>query len=191
MLTYTREVMLSRMLLVPDLITLYQAQDPAFMNAALLWMNDTEAALKQLRHPLASQCSSQRAKLLAAVDGVQADGQLGGNTHSRKAARAAAALCLSHVEGALRQKVSELDGQLQTATEKMAQLLALGSARQPLPLPPTEPRAACLRQVWGQLGQASESRHLHGYLSALLSASDREAVLDGTLSQLIDALPAA
>lgn len=189
MLTYTREVMLGQLLQVPDLITLYQAQDPAFSTATLHWMVTTEEALKKLRHPLASQCSSQRAKLLAAADGIHADAAAAGGS-SRKAARAAAALCLSHVEGALRQKVSELDAQLQTATEKMAQLLALGSAQHPLPLPPTEPRSAWLQQVWQRLGHTPETRHLHGYLGALLSASDREAVLNDTVSQLIDALPA-
>jgi len=70
MLVYTREVMLARLLLVPELINLYQAQDGGFVAAVLQWMNDTEGALKRLRHPLASMCSSQRARVLAALDGV-------------------------------------------------------------------------------------------------------------------------
>jgi hypothetical protein len=188
MLVYTREVMLARLLLVPELINLYQAQDGGFVAAVLQWMNDTEGALKRLRHPLASMCSSQRARVLAALDGVMEGGDARGAS-GRKAARAAVALCLSHVEGALRQRVAELDSQLHAASEKMAQLLALGSAQHPLPLPPTEPHSQWVRQVWLQLGQVPETRNLHGYLGALLSADDRVAVLSDALSQLLDALP--
>ncbi|TBO32551.1 hypothetical protein EYS42_05010 [Aquabacterium lacunae] len=174
---YTRETLLERLMLVPDLIGLYQAQDASFAPAVLQWMTATEDLLKRLRSPLVSMCSGQRARLLAAVDGVHADAAAAGSS-PRKASRAAAALCLTQVEAALRHRVQELDTQLQVNAEKMAQLVALGAAVKPLPVAPQTIDPSWLQLVWQQLAAVPETRHLHGYLSALMAPADRHALLE-------------
>lgn len=190
MLAYTREALVERLLQVPALISLYQGQDAAFLPTTLQWMSETEALLKQLRSPLTALCASERGRVLAAIDGFR-DAELATREGSpRKAARAMGALCLGRVEASLRQRVAELDAQLSTASEKMAQLLALGSTKSPLPLPPTEPHAQWLTQVWLHLGGVAETRHLHAYLSSLLSADDRQHVLGQAIDHLLAALPA-
>jgi len=188
-IAYTREKLMEMLLQVPALISLYQSQDSAFVPSVLQWMTDSENELKRLRSPLASQCATERGRLLASVDGFP-DAELRAREGGlRKAARATGALCLGRVEASMRQRVNELDAQLAQATDKMAQLLALGSAQSPLPLPPTEPRSAWLAQVWQQLGGVNETRHLHGYLASLLTASDRLYLLEQATDNLLSALP--
>jgi hypothetical protein len=188
-LAYTREKLMESLLEVSALINLYQGQDAAFLPRTLQWMNDTEAALKQLRSPLSAMCASERGQLLAAIDGFRETDLNAREGSPRKAARAMCALCLGRVEASLRQRVSELDAQLSTAAEKMAQLLALASTRAPLPLPPTEPPSQWLTQVWQHLGSVAETRHLHAYLSSLLSADDRQYLLGQATDHLLAAMP--
>lgn len=189
MLSYTREALVERLLQVPALISLYQGQDAAFLPTTLQWMSETEALLKQLRSPLASLCASERGRLLAAIEGFR-DAELVTREGSpRKAARAMGALCLGRVEASLRERVGELDARLGVAAEKMAQLLALGSTKSPLPLPPTEPASEWLAQVWQHLAGVAETRQLHAYLSSLLSADDRQYLLAQATEHLLAALP--
>lgn len=187
---FTREVILERLLLVSDLVALQQAAEPAFISETIRWMEATEQKLERLRSPLASFCAAERARALAALDGVSEGGGAREAKSSRKAIRAALALSLGRVEHELRQAVLHHDRQLDLIAEKVAQLLAMAPSGAIAPPPPEGMTPAYTRTVWQALGQLTETRNLHRYVSARMSADDRKGLLEQALEHMFEDTPA-
>lgn len=181
MLGILRESLLARLAQASPLVDLYRTGDSEFVARVIQWLESTEAELLKLRSPLASLCSSERARLLATADGFR-DGQLSeAERRPRRAARATAALSLSRVVDAFRAKITEIDSRLDQLREKLAQMIALGSAAGVLALQPIEPRAVWFHLFWDNLGTVAEGQALFTYLSAQLGPTDREYLLNEIL----------
>jgi len=183
MLAFSREIIVKCLLDLSEVMTGYQRNEGDFVAAALGWIGAVEAELKRLRSPLTSLCASERGILLAARDGI-VDGRTR-EPSPRKVVRASAASCLGRIERALRERVADIDERLLTAAEKVAQLLAVGSTQIDLPTINDLADGARLAQVWQRLGTVAETRGLHGYLAALLSASDREYLVHQALGNVL------
>lgn len=184
MLAITREKVLEHLREVPRLADLYRDRDPAFRERVLDWLSQVEESLGRLRNPLASRAAAERTTILAVADGLREPG-IDGSVSVRKATRATVSLALRRVEEALRELVESTDRKLDEGREKMTQLLAVATAAQPIPLPPTEPRQAWLEKVWRSLETSNGTQGMYAYLNAALRPSDRLYLLDEIVTNLV------
>lgn len=180
-----RETIAARLVELPALANRYQSGDASYVDDVLGWLRTTAAELGRLRHPLAGIVSSQQALIVAIRNGYRPE-HIAAMSRRRSVA-AAATLAIGEVEPVLRAAVAELDGYLREMTDRMAQLLAVASADHPVPLPPTEPRDAWLDQVWEGLRATNGGGGMFGYLNARLTRSDRNALLDELLANVLEA----
>ena len=178
MLFLTRERLKQQLQQVGHLTDLYQSRDANFTERVIQWLAKVEENLQQLRNPLSSFIATERARILASLDGHR-DPQLNDNKTSRsKASAATASLVLNQVVTRLLTVIQQIDDKFDAWREKMAQLLALASMKNPIPLPPTEPRQAWLQKVWRQMGQCEEAKGMYVYLNATMGPNDKWQLLD-------------
>jgi len=188
MLFVEREKLTQHLLKIGDIISAYQRHDPAFVDRVVDWLNAVEQDLQQFRNPLASFLASERGKIVAVKDGYR-DQQISGEKLSnRKAMSASASLALSRSEEALRTEIHDIDSKFDVCREKMSQLLAVSSSKNPIPFPPGDPRIDWLRQVWANLGKVEEAKAMYNYINAIMQSSDKYHLLDELIGNMTSEL---
>lgn len=189
MKTILREQLLEHLLQLSTVIDRYASGDPYFVDSAIAWISDVETTLSRFRQRDTSLLAAQRGMIQASYDGYY-DPQLNAaQTSKRKAIRATTAACLARVESAVRARVQVIDDSLVPLRLKMAQLISVASAVEPIPLPPTEPRTEWLKRVWSGLDVNGDMKPMHSYIAASLSPVDRLFILDELLGHLLDQKP--
>lgn len=184
MLIVTREMLTAHLLALPSVMDLYADRSPDFVGAATAWLATGEELLARLRNPLVSLLAAERAKITASQDGYR-DPNARAQTPPRKMARVVAAQSLAHVEMELRAVVTGIDARLAPLRDKTAQLIAVASSSQPIPLQGDTPRDAWLLDIWAILKQSNEGRSMAAYLAGSLAPGDRQVVLGETLDNLL------
>ena len=159
------------------------AGDAEFIPQAVAWIQRAEALLARHRSPAVSVASMQLLTLTGVVRGGGTPGM--GAVTRRRAALQSAAEAQGAVEAVVRESAQDAAAALAEVRVKMAQLLAVSSATNPIPLPPSEPRAAWLMEVWRNLSNGPETRNMHAYLAVTLSIDDRLYLLDQLLRNLL------
>ena len=180
MQAYLRERLVEELLKLHDLANRYPQNSPGFIQQTLSWMKGLEQVLTRLRHPLAGTLASRRMLLESALDG-----HVDTSSHSRrKAARFRAVDLLAEAEAELRNEVERIDRQFNEWRDKIAQLAALASSQQPLPI--SDPLVdAQLKLLWHQMGTAAEGANMHRYLSAVMPEADLLYLLRDVLNNLL------
>jgi hypothetical protein len=190
MLILTRERLNQQLQQVGRLVDLYQAHDSNFIEQVVRWLSKIEEHLQQMRNPLSSYVAAERARILAAHDGFRDPHVSDPKVTRRKAIMATTSLVLNSVVDRLVETIRQIDEKFDAWREKMTQLLALGSMKKPIPMPPTEPRQLWLNKVWSQLGEIDEARGMYVYLNATMTQSDRLQLLDELIVNMIGSQPA-
>ncbi|MFW6315313.1 MAG: hypothetical protein ACOC0S_06995 [Desulfohalobiaceae bacterium] len=180
----TREKLLAELSKVHEIVNHYQSGSRQFADLTLKWLQEVEQCLQQLRNPAAAAVTAAKARLLAVSDGHREPSLAASSSSSRKAGNATAALVLNHMVELLQGIIADIDAKLDSHREKIAQLLALASSKNPIPLPQNETRRTWLQQVWKSLGSYQETLSMYLYLQASLSASDRRYILEEMLDRL-------
>lgn len=181
MLVATREVYLEKLLQLPRLIDAYQQGEVGFAAKATQWLRDLERSLGQLRSPLVSLASRQRARIIAAHDGFREPVLKNGKMSRRKEINATASLALGEVEKGLIERVQEIDQKFDAWRDKLAQFISVVSSAEPIPLPPTEPRRDWLQQIWQNWGKIEDTQAMYRYLNTVMIPGDRLYLLDELL----------
>lgn len=186
MLALTRETLLNRLELLPGLMDAYQQRSFSFPEEAIIWLAETENALMRLRHPLVGLLASERAKIAASQDGV-IDTEIRIERLSKTKCRmGTAVVCLNRAQKSMTESIAVIDKQLGSWKEKMAQFLAVATTKQPIPLPPTEPKRSWLLSIWSGFEINGEIQGMYQYLNTTMDISDRLFILE----ELIDNLTA-
>ncbi len=188
MLSVVREQLNEHLLRLPAVIDLYAANDASFIARAHDWIRDTEQRLQALRSPRASLLAAERGKLVAANE-ARPDGA--GRATTRKHARNVASEVLSVCEASVREAIADADRRLDDARTRMAQLIAVASSKQPIPLPPTEPRTAWLSKIWTSMAQVPEAAGMVAFIGTTMRRVDVLYLLDDLLSNLLENTPPA
>lgn len=192
MLIYSRERLLAELLKVGTLVDRFVQHESEFPQSVMAWFTQLEQLLGQLRSPLSGMVATERGRILAALAGAGMAEAHPRRSAARRAAGIVALSALERVQEALRHRISELDERLETAREKMTQLLAVGSARVPIPMPspgaPALEKDVWLDQVFRAMSTVPEVSGMYRYLAGALSAIDRRQLLDEILTQLLGAI---
>lgn len=186
MLSYAREQLNEQLSRLSAVVDLYARNEPDFVERALEWIRETETRLQKLRNPRASLLAAERGKLLAAHEG-RPEGA--GRSSARRQARAVASEVLSACEASVREVIADADRRLDDTRTRLAQIVAVASAKQPIPLPPTEPRTAWLSKIWTGMSLVPEASGMVTYISATTRHVDILYLLDDLLSNLIENMP--
>lgn len=173
---------------VGPLVNEMQRNDPTVIPSAVNWLIEVERVYTQLRNPAAAAVAVERGKILAALAGVAPSPPGGHSRSSRKNATFVAFKAVEETNGALRGQIADADRRIEAAKEKMVQLVAVASAKVPIPLPPSEPRDAWLDGVWKAMNTVAEVSGMCRYLGASLTSLDRRQILDDVLTQMIEAM---
>jgi hypothetical protein len=173
MLAATREILLDKLLTLPEMIDAYQRNEIGFASRSAAWLQELEQSLMQLRSPLASTVANQRARIVSALDGYSE--ALAGHERisRRKAVNITASLALDEAEKVLTSRIAEIDQKFDGWREKLAQFVSVASGSVPIPLPPTEPRSVWLKQTWLSWQTVNETRAMYTYLNTAMTRSDR------------------
>lgn len=187
MLSLTRETLLEHLDDVHDLVTRYTRRE-TFLEEVINWMLALEKSLQRMRSPLSSFVASQRGLIMATFDGYR-DPAISAESLKlrKKAERATTMIILNRVSEVLGQRVNDVDNELSALREKMVSFIAAASVKQPLPLPPREPRDQWLVEVWDILGRDQTTLTLYTYLNGSLSKQDRLYLLNDILVDLLSA----
>lgn len=177
MLFATREILLEKLLKLPELIDAYQRNDSDFVAHANSWLLELERSLGQLRNPLTSMVANQRSRLLSVQDGYRDPSFIDKKISRRRAVNIAASLVLGEVESALSKLIKEIDDKFDLWREKLAQFISVASTSVPIPLPPTEPRQEWLKLVWNSWQVIEETRAMYNYLNTSMAPNDRIQLL--------------
>jgi hypothetical protein len=184
MLALQRETMIEQLLKLSNVAGSYAQKDPEFVAKLDHWLDQTQEKLKPLRSPIAGRVSSQRALLNSVEDGYRHPQVESSGRSYRKHQRAMGVLVLEEIEETLRHKVDSIDQELDILKEKVAQLLAIVSQREPIQIPEhLTPEA--LDRVWAQLGGYDETRSMYLYIQAKTDRSDRQYLLSEMISQMV------
>lgn len=186
MLALTREKLLTHIQEIPHLIDMYQKRDVFFIEKTIEWLHDTENSLLQLRNPLVSFVASERGKIVAIHDGYIDPDVIKNYSSKRKARSATVVLTISHVENVLQNLISEIDKQFDIWREKLVQFIAVATTNGSIPLPPTEPREAWLKKVWGNFSITPETQGMYNYLNTAMSQPDRIYLLNELIENLLN-----
>ena len=186
MLALTREKFLGHLQEIPHLIFLYQKGADNFVKETIVWLEQTEESLLQLRNPLASFVASERGKIAAVHDGyIAPDVEITSRT-KRKAQSVSALLAICRVEAAMQKTINQIDTQFNVWREKMAQFIAVATTYESIPFPPEEPRNAWIISVWKNFTITDETRGMYNYLNTAMCQSDRVYLLNDLLENLIN-----
>lgn len=173
MLVATREIILEKLLLLPRLIDAYQQGEVGFAAKAIRWLQDLEQSLSQLRSPLTSSASRQRARIIAAQNGYREEAVNRGKLSRTKEINVTASLALSAVEAELVSQVQDIDRKFDVWRDKLAQFVSVASNVEPIPLPPVNPRREWLKLIWRNWGNIDDTKAMYSYLNTVMSPSDR------------------
>lgn len=186
MLFMTREVFLDKLLQLPELIDTYQRGDMDFSVKAITWLKNLETSLGQLRSPLVSRASRQRARIVAAHEGVRDSILKNGRLSRRKEINATASFALAEIEQELVIQVQEIDRKFDVWRDKLAQFISVASNAEPIPLPPTEPRREWLQYVWRNWSHLEDTQAMYRYLNTVMEPGDRLHLLGELLEHSMD-----
>ncbi|MGY0614464.1 hypothetical protein [Vibrio sp. FJH11] len=179
-----KETIIARLLLLPQLSDKYLAQDPSYVFDVALWLKQTEQKLEPMRSPMVSTLASLRGLLEACDDGYQHDKVLNSSRSKRKGKRALAASLLTRADTILNAELQRIDNHFSEVNDKLAQLLALVFAHQPLPIVQNI-TTGYLDSIWKTLGEHEETKSMYLYLQARMSATDRRYLLRHLLLNMV------
>ena len=179
-----KETIITQLMLLPALSDKYLAQESSYVVDAAQWLKDTEVKLAPLRSPLVSALSSLRGLIEACDDGYQDPSVQSHSRSKRKGKRAFVAATLSKAEHQLHEELQRIEQHFSEANDKLAQLLALGFAKQPLPIPETL-TTHYLDSIWQTLGEHTDTQTMFLYLQARYSATDRRYLLQQLLHNML------
>jgi hypothetical protein len=166
------------------IVDCYRQGDPRYTAEAMAWIEALEALLVRFRRPEAAQVSSERAQLQAVMDGYRSPGFEPGLSQ-RRAERAATARALANIEVVMRERLGVIEKRLGEFRQSIAQLLAVSSQLNPIPMPSGEPRTEWLKKVWHGLMLSNELRQMYAYINGSLALVDRLYLLDDVLTNLL------
>ena len=181
MLALQRETMIEQLLKLTQVAGQYSQRDPEFLLRLDQWLDQTQEKLKPLRSPIAGRISSQRALLTSVQDGYRHPQVENAGRSYRKHQRAVGVLVLEEIEQTLREKVDSIDGELDVLKEKVAQLLAIVSQKEPIEIP----EFLTMDRIWAQLGSNEETRSMYLYIQAKTDRSDRHYLLGEMITQMV------
>ena len=179
-----KEIIITQLMLLPALSDKYLAQESSYVVDAAQWLKNTEIKLAPLRSPLVSTLSSLRGLIEACDDGYQDPSVQSHSRSKRKGKRAFVAATLSKAEQQLNEELQRIEQHFSEANDKLAQLLALGFAKQPLPIPETL-TTHYLDSIWQTLGEHTDTQTMFLYLQARYSATDRRYLLQQLLHNML------
>lgn len=187
MLLVTREKILELLLRIPGLTDRYARQEADFVPGVVAWLSDCERTLQSLRHPLAGFVAGERGLLLATADGAAQENMRPEGRSRRKIQRVAAARALARVEDRLQGVVQDIDSRFEIMRDKLAQLLAVASAHQPIAMPVAgQQRQDWLEQTWQGLSLTPETQTMYSYIQGALGKHDRLFLLGETVDNLLN-----
>lgn len=176
-----RERVVEQLLSVPKLVDQYAMQEAQFMSNVAVWLRTTEQALEPFRLPLVSRLATLRGQLIAISEGHT---EVAVAKISRKQKRGEAIKLLQASEEALRDQVTKVDSQFEEFREKLSQLLAVASSREPLPST-QHITTGYLDKVWQQAKGVPENATLALYLQGRLTETDRRYLLADIIEKLL------
>lgn len=190
MLTIVSVKLKERLAILSALTDLEARSDPTFPERVLVWLDETEKALQQLRRPEAATLAALRGKLLASRDGFR-DSEVRGDLTPRKALRAAATIYMAQAEARLRDALQQIEAHLQPLRAQLLQLVSAGYLLGVIASRGSATHEQWLSRTWSQLGNSDKLRGVHVYLSAALPSTDRLYLLDELLTNLGEPSPHA
>ncbi len=181
-----REQILAQLLNIPALMDLHLQQSVDFIPKTLRWFIDTEKLLSPHRLPVVSRISGFRGQLQATEEGyvhpqVQQD-----KFSLRKKRNATAVALLQASEEELRKEIESIDELFTELRDKLAQLIAIVSAKSPLPhsLHITE---SYLGQIWTLLSENAETLSMSKYIEVKTNRTDRNYLLQDLMANVVAA----
>ncbi|MBE9042160.1 hypothetical protein IQ235_15375 [Oscillatoriales cyanobacterium LEGE 11467] len=183
-----KEQLLNHLEQVSSLTNEYANSNPNYVENIAAWLESAEKILQQFRHPMASTIATERGKVLAMKDGRIDARLVDPSVPKRKAQRIVASACLSGVVSILSEIVEQIDREFDQMKEKIAQLLAISSTREPIPMPPeNNSREAWLMGIWKSLA-GGETHSMYQYINTTLPMVDRLYILDRLLDNLLESV---
>ena len=170
------------------LIDRYQKGDSQFVSEALKWLEEVEQTMSRLRLPEGAEMSSLRSQILKAEDQQFGASDRPKRSVIRRANNVAASDALARAEEILRQRVMSAEERLQTFEGKLTEGLTAFLLENELPVNQGD-STAWLNLIWQQFKEYDATRPLLIYLSASLTATDRNFILMRVLSRLLEEPP--
>lgn len=166
------------------LIDLYNNQDSQFAAQTYLWVLQSERQLESFRIAEVSRLATLRGLMQATDDGyLDPSFSALASRSQRKQKRATLMLLLQQAEEILRHKLEAIDASFSELREKMAQMLAIASSKQPLPAPEVM-STEYLDGIWQQAKAGQDNTTLAYYLQTRLVETDRRYLLQDLVLQL-------
>ncbi|WP_419812749.1 hypothetical protein [Bacterioplanoides sp.] len=178
-----RERILEQLSAIPALVDAYHQKHSGFSDNCIDWLRRAEQALASFRLPLTSQLAGLRGAMVAATDGLSEPDS--GAKRSRKLRSAQVMLLLQQAEEVLRRHCDQIDQEFEEHKEKLSQLLAVASAKQPLPAT-DQINQAYLNRIWQQVKHTQDNSTLAHYITARLNDTDRSYLLVDIVSNLLN-----
>jgi len=176
-----RETILAQLLYVPTLVDQYSQQESRFTDNTVDWLRKTEKALEPFRLPLVSRLSGFRGLVVATSEGLAE----GANCKiTRKQKRGQTMQMVQQAEIALREHVEGIDRQFEEYRDKLSQILAVASSREPLPATSTI-TTGYLDKIWEQAKAAQDNPTLALYLQGRIAETDRRYLLGDIIGHLL------
>lgn len=167
---------------IPALVDAYHQKQSHFSDNCLNWLRQAEQALASFRLPLTSQLAGLRGAMIAATDGLSEPDS--GTKSSRKQRSAQIMLLLQQAEEVLRRHCDQIDQEFEEYNEKLSQLLAVASAKRPLPAT-DQISQTYLNSIWQQVKHSQDNTTLSHYINARLNDTDRCYLLVDIVSNLL------
>lgn len=179
-----RERIVEKLLEIPALVDHYRNQNSAFPELSVQWLSSTEKALEAFRLPLVSRLAGLRGMMIAAADGFTETASATPARNQRKFSRSVTMQLLQQAEETLHSHCQKIDTELDDYRDKLAQLLAVASAREALPA--GDPGSiSYIDKLWQQAKAAQENITMAQYVAARLSETDRRYLLTDIVRQLM------
>ena len=180
-----RERIIVSLLRIPPLVDHYSQQNNAFPELTMRWLSDTEHSLQPFRLPLVSRLASLRGMIIAGGDGLSLSaGQVSAGRNPRKLRRSTTMNLLQQAEETLHNHCQKIDQELDDYRDKLAQILAVASAREALPGGDFN-SVHYIDQLWKTACSAQENTTMAQYVSARLSETDRRYLMVDIVRQLM------
>ncbi|MGB1237229.1 MAG: hypothetical protein ACPG4U_03400 [Pseudomonadales bacterium] len=178
-----REKLIAQGLALANVSKLYQSDAQRLVPAYQHWLNHCEQDLSSLRSPISLTLQAERTSLLAVLDGLVPEG-IQHTKSTRKLHRAAAARSIEKVSVLFQQQLEEIDRYFEQITEQLCQSSAIIQSLQPqlyASLTPTTGAAS----IWHAMHDTQETLQIYNYLSAKVSASDRNYLLQDLVARVL------
>lgn len=184
MLCILREKLQTQAGKLSEISIIYQVDSSRFVDAYILWLDETEKELSALRSPICILLQAEKSSLTSILDGSLPE-YIQVEKSKRKMQKAFAAQSLAKISREIYGKIESIDNTFNEFNEKLCHAIAVLASKEPEVYEKLELTQSGVDIIWRKLSMLPETLPMYNYFCAKLSSTDINYILVDIITKIL------